>query len=450
MSHDQAYYIHNAHIVNEGKLFQGDVLIEHGKISRILGKNALAEDISLDNGTRYINATGMYLLPGGIDEHVHFREPGLTHKGDFESESLAAVSGGICTVLDMPNTLPQTTTLEHWEEKQAAANGRMHTNYAFYLGATNHNLNEIQAADRSRVPGVKLFLGSSTGDMLLSDEKTLETLFEWKGLPLLAHCEDEETIRRNMQEARERYGENPPFRIHAEIRSEEACYLSSLKAVQLARKHRTPLHILHISTAKELELLSPDYPEITMEASPSYLTFCDADYDRLGCRLKCNPAVKRAEDREALRKALLLGKFRCVGSDHAPHTWEEKDKPYFQSPSGMPMVAHTLPLLLEAVWRKEAKLTQVAEWLSHGPARLLHIQNKGFIREGYDADLVLVQACEGYTVERALLPYRCGWSPLEGMSLHYRVHTTFVNGNIAYESGRFARRASGTPLRFER
>lgn len=442
------YYIHNALIVNDGKQFQGDVLVREGKISRIMGKNALIEDVAMDSQTRYIDATGLCLFPGGIDEHVHFRDPGLTHKGDFSSESRAAVAGGICSVLDMPNTLPQTTGIAEWEAKQASAEGRMYTNYAFYLGATNHNLEEITKADRQKVAGVKLFLGSSTGDMLLSDEKVLNDLFAWKGMPFLAHCEDEDTIRQNTEKAKAAYGENAPFRVHPQIRSREACLISTEKAVMAARQHRAPLHILHVSTEEELSLLDAEYPEITMEVCPSYLFFSEKDYDTLGCRIKCNPAIKTANDQNALLTALQQNRFRCVGSDHAPHTWEEKNRPYFQSPSGMPMVAHTLPLLLELVWEKKLKMTQVAELLCHGPARLLGICNKGFIREGYDADLVLVEMNEQPT--DADIPYRCGWSPLEGRPLHSRIHSTFVNGKCVYRLGKFAGKAEGKPLQFKR
>jgi dihydroorotase len=444
------FYIHNARIVNEGKIFAGDILIQNGKIARIMGRNSLTEDVVMDPRTEYVDATGCILLPGGIDEHVHFRDPGLTHKGDFVSESRAAVAGGICTVMDMPNTVPQTTTNALWEEKQASAEGRMFTNYAFYLGATNGNFEEIRNADPNRVAGIKLFLGSSTGNMLLSDDTVLERLFKWQGLPFAAHCEDEGIIRNNLAAAKEQYGENVPFRMHPQIRSAEACLLSTKKAVEAANKYNAPLHILHVSTAQELELLTDTHPEITMEVCPSYLFFCDEDYDRLGCRMKCNPAIKGRRDREALLKALQQGRIRCAGSDHAPHTWEEKDKPYLQSPSGMPMVAHTMPLLLELVWENRLKLAQVPELLSHNPAKLFRISNKGFIREGYDADLVIVEEVEPETVTRDNLPYRCGWSPLEGKSLHYRIRSTFVNGKRVYHKGKFAKKAEGQPLHFER
>lgn len=450
MDNGNNYYIHNARIVNEGKVFPGDLLIQEGKITRILGRQALTDDVEMDPLTRYIDASGCLLLPGGIDEHVHFREPGLTHKGDFTSESRAAVAGGICSVIDMPNTVPQTTTIALWEEKQAAAEGRMHTNYAFYLGATDQNLEEIKRADPKKVAGVKLFLGSSTGNMLISDQSVLERIFQWQGLPLLAHCEDEEIIRSNLEKAKKACGEEIPFRMHPEIRSSEACLLSSQKAVQAARKYRAPLHILHVSTAEELELLSESYPEITMEASPSYLFFCDEDYDHLGCRMKCNPAIKKAGDREAIIRAMQEGRICCVGSDHAPHTWDEKNRPYLSSPSGMPMVAHTLPLLMELVFEKKLKLHQVAELLSHGPARLLKIKNKGFIREGYDADIALVETDIEQTVTSEQLPYRCGWSPLEGMTLHSRIRSTFVNGQRVFHEGRHIGKPSGKPLHFDR
>lgn len=450
MDSSDNYYIHNARIVNEGKIFSGDLLVQEGKIARILGKNTLTDDIQMHPQTRFVDATGCMLLPGGIDEHVHFRDPGLTRKGDFYSESRAAVAGGVCSVLDMPNSVPQTVTNSLWEKKQESAAGRMFTNYAFYIGATNDNFEEIRKADTEHVPGIKLFLGSSTGNMLLSDETVMENLFKWQGLPMLAHCEDETVIRNNTEEAVRKFGEQIPFRMHPQIRSEEACIRSTQKAVEMARRYSTPLHILHVSTAAELELLSDNHPEISMEACPSYLFFNDNDYDSLGCRIKCNPAIKKRTDAEALTLALQQGRIRCIGSDHAPHTWEEKDKPYLQSPSGMPMVAHTLPLLLELVWRNILKITQVTELFCHNPARLLHIRNKGFIRQGYDADLVLVEPGTIQTVTRDRLPYRCGWSPLEGMTLHHRIRSTFVNGRRVYNDGTFARNANGKPLCFER
>ena len=444
------YYIHDAHIVNENKIFQGDVVIQEGKISRVMGKNANVEELNLHPDTQFVDASGQYLFPGGIDEHVHFREPGLTHKGDFESESRAAVAGGVCSVLEMPNTVPQTTTRALWESKQESAAGKMHCNYAFYIGATNHNLEEIKMADPQKVAGVKLFLGSSTGDMLLSDDSVLEQIFKWQKLPLLAHCESETVIRANTEAAKLQYGENAPFRIHAQVRSEEACYQSSLKAVQMAKKYRAPLHILHISTQKELTLLDGRYPEITMEACPSYLFFSEKDYDNLGCKIKCNPSIKRESDREALLNALQENRIYCVGSDHAPHTWEEKNKDYFHSPSGMPMVQHSLLLLLELCHRQKLKLTQVANLFSHHPAQLLHMANKGFIREGYDADLVLVSLTETTTVTADNSLYRCQWTPLEGSCLHARIVSTFVNGYRAYHNNTVSKQHYGAQITFNR
>ena len=444
------FFIHNAHIVNENKVFQGDVLVQDGIITRIMGNGKPIDNLEMIPETRYIDAEGLYLLPGGIDEHVHFREPGLTHKGDFESESRAAIAGGICSVLEMPNTIPQTTTKALWEEKQDAAKNRMHCNYAFYIGATNHNLEEIKNLDPRKVAGVKLFLGSSTGDMLLSDDNVLEALFQWQGMPFLAHCESESIIRANMEEARKQYGEQAPFRIHPVIRSAEACYLSSRKAVEKAKQYNTPLHILHVSTQKELSLLDNQHPEITMEACPSYLFFSDEDYDRLGCKIKCNPAIKGTTDQKALLHALQTGMIYCVGSDHAPHTWEEKNRDYFHSPSGMPMVQHSLLLLLELCHQKQLKLTQVTDLFSHHPAQLLQIADKGFIREGYDADLVLVDLSQTTVVSAENSLYRCQWNPLEGMTLHARIVSTFVNGNRVYHEGKCSEHIHGKPLTFNR
>jgi dihydroorotase len=326
----------------------------------------------------------------------------------------------------------------------------MYTNYAFYLGATNNNMDEILKADPQRVPGVKLFLGSSTGNMLLSDTSMLDRLFQWQGLPFLAHCEEEQLIRDNLTAAIGRFGDRIPFRMHPHIRSAEACLRSTRKAVEAAEKYHAPLHILHVSTAQELELLSDLHPEITMEICPSYLFFSEEDYERLGCRIKCNPAIKSKTDQEALTSALQQGRIRCVGSDHAPHTWEEKALPYIQSPSGMPMVGHTLLLLLELVWEDKLKLTQVPELFSHGPARLLQIAERGFVREGCRADLVLVETGVTETVTKGQLHYRCGWSPLEGFTLHHRIHSTFVNGKRVFHKGRFSETAAGEPLFFDR
>lgn len=450
MAETNNYYIHNANIVNEDKIFQGDILVQNGKIARIMGSKLPIDEIAMHPDTRYVDATGYFLLPGGIDEHVHFREPGLTHKGCFESESRAAVAGGICSILDMPNTIPQTTTCSQWEAKQESASGKMYCNYAFYIGATSQNLEEVKKADKRKVAGVKLFLGSSTGDMLISDENIIESLFKWQEMPLLAHCESEPIIRANTEKFKQQYGENAPFRIHTQVRSEEACYQSSLKAIKIAQKYHTPLHILHISTEKELSLLDERHPQITMEVCPSYLFFSEKDYDRLGCKIKCNPSIKTEKDKEALLQALKNNRIQCVGSDHAPHCWEEKNNSYFNSPSGMPMVQHSLLVLLELCYQKKLKITQVANLLSHHPAKLLQIEHKGFIREGYDADLVLVDLEQTTVVNRSNCYYQCQWSPLEGECLHARIRSTFVNGCLAYDNGTFSKQHFGKPIIFNR
>lgn len=450
MLEDNNFYIYNASIVNEHKVFKGNVLVQDGIISRVIGAHTHPDNIEINPVTKFINAEGLFLLPGGIDEHVHFRDPGLTCKGDFFSESRAAVAGGICSVIDMPNTIPQTTGIDAWQKKQSSARGRMFTNYAFYLGATNHNMEEIKRADRNKVAGVKMFFGSSTGDMLLSDENTINKLFQWKGLPFLAHCEEDSIIKNNFSEAMEKYGDSCDFGLHPIIRSEEACYQCSLKVIQTAKKFHTPIHILHVSTAKELKLISEKHPEISLEICPSYLFFCDKDYKKYKYRIKCNPSIKTEEDREALIDGIDKGLFTCAGSDHAPHTIEEKDKSYFQSPSGIPMVQHTFQILLELCHEKKIKITSVVELMSHGPARLLNIKNKGFIKEGYDADLVLIDMGRQSSVHKDNLYYKCKWSPLEGFTFNSVIHTTFVNGKITYNLGRFASKAEGKPLIFNR
>ena len=444
------YFIYNAFVVNEGKVFCADVLVQQGKIARIMKKNLPVEDLQFEENTIFIDATNKYLLPGAIDEHVHFRQPGLTHKGDMYSESRAAVAGGVTSVMDMPNVIPQTTNIDLLREKFNMAQGTMFTNYSFYLGATNNNIEQIRQIDKSHVCGIKLFMGSSTGDMLVSDNEMLHDLFRIKNLPIAVHCEDESIIARNIQQAKEEYGENVPIEKHTEIRSEEACFTSTQKAIALAQQYGTKLHILHISTAKELTLLANQYPDITAEVCVAYLFLDENDYFSLGTKMKCNPAIKQASDREALFEALLSGKISTIGSDHAPHTQKEKKNTYFKAPSGIPNVQHTLPLMLEMYKENKIKIQNIVEHLCHAPARIYSIEQRGFIREGYFADLVLVDTEQETEINKKTILYKCKWSPFDGKKLHTRIEKTFVNGELVYDNGKFKTSPNGVALCFNR
>ena len=442
------YFIYNAFVVNEGKIFSADVLVQQGKIVRIMKKNLPIEDLFFEENTIFIDATNKYLLPGVIDAHVHFREPGLTHKGDMFSESRAAVAGGVTSVMDMPNTIPQTTTNELLNEKFNLAKGKMFTNYSFYLGATNHNLEQIQQIDTSRVCGVKLFMGSSTGDMLVSDNETLQRLFQIQNLPISVHCEDETIITHNSQKFKEEYGENIPIEKHPEIRSEEACFTSTQKAVLLAQRYGTKLHILHLSTNRELTLLLKQYPNITAEVCVSYLFLDENDYAFLGTKMKSNPAVKKTSDKDALFDALLEGKISTIGSDHAPHILDEKENTYFKSPSGIPVVQHSLLLMLELYKENKIKLQTIVERMCHAPARIFVIEQRGFIKEGYFADLVLVNMEQETEINENTIKYKCKWSPFEGKKLPACIEKTFVNGELVYDNEKFLTKPNGQELRF--
>lgn len=449
MGIDNNYFIHNAFIINEGHIFQGDILIQNGKISKIMKSHIPIEDLLMNDNTLFIDATGKYLLPGAIDEHVHFREPGFTYKGDMYSESRAAVAGGITSVMDMPNVNPQTTSIEHLEEKFALAKNRMFTNYSFYIGATNHNLEEIKKIDTSRICGIKLFIGSSTGDMLVSDEDISEQLFQLKNIPIAIHSENEAIILNNLQKAKEKYGENIPIKQHEYIRSEEACFTATEKAVKLARQYGTQLHVLHITTGKELSLFSDEYPNITSEVCVAYLYFDDNDYARLDTKIKCNPSIKTSHDKEALLEAVISGKISAIGSDHAPHTLEEKQNTYPKAPSGIPIIQHTLPLLLEFFKQDKIKLQKIVELMCHAPAHIYNIKERGFIREGYFADLVLINMEKDTIINSDNVIYKCKWSPFENMQLHTRIEKTFVNGQLIYDNGKFDS-PKGIPLEFTR
>lgn len=440
--------IKNATIVNENKLSERDLLIENDLISRI------AKNISEDEADQIINASGKYLMPGVIDDQVHFREPGLTHKGDIESESRAAVAGGVTSYIEQPNTVPNAVTQELLEEKYQIAAGKSFANYSFSMGGTNDNPEEVLKTNPRNVAAVKLFLGSSTGNMLVDDPDTLEEIFSKVKMPICVHCEDEKTIRENTEEYRKQYGDDIPVKFHHLIRSAEACYLSSSKAVELAKKTGARLHIYHVSTARETELFRNDIPlkekKITAEVCVHHLWFTNEDYDTKGSLIKWNPAVKTNEDKEGLWKALQDGRIDVIATDHAPHTSEEKDQVYTKCPSGAPLVQHSLVAILEMHARRRISLEKIVEKMCHNPAIIFEIEKRGFIREGYKADLVLVDLDSKWTVSKDNLLYKCGWSPLEGTEFSAKVTHTFVNGHLVYENGKVSEEKRGERLLFDR
>lgn len=441
--------IKNAHIVNEGTIRQGDVLVEGDRIAEV------ADSISVKSAdTQVIDADGQYLFPGMIDDQVHFREPGLTHKATIESESKAAVAGGITTFIEMPNTVPQATTVELLEEKFARAAETSWANYSFMFGGTNDNIDEILKVDKTKVAGLKLFLGSSTGNMLVDDPKVLEEIFSKTDLLISAHCEDEGTIQKNLEEYKAKYGDDIPVKFHPKIRSEEACYISSSKAIELALKTGARLHVFHLSTAKETNLFSKKKPlkekRITSEVCIHHLWFTEDDYDTKGTLIKWNPAVKTKKDRDELRKALVDGRIDVIATDHAPHTSEEKKNKYTDAPSGGPLVQHALAALLELYHQKVLSLETIVQKTAHNPAILFEIKDRGFIREGYKADLVLVDINLPWTVSKENILYKCGWSPFEGNSFRSRVTHTLVNGCLAYENLKFPNRSRGERISFNR
>ena len=434
-------------IVNEGRTFDGTIVVEDGNIIEVLPSSSR---ISPSADCELIDATGCYVLPGIIDDHVHFREPGLTEKADLESESRAAVAGGVTSFFDMPNTNPQTTTLEALNEKFALARGKSHANYSFFYGATNDNADTFSQLDIHRIPGIKLFMGSSTGNMLVDRRESLERIFRTTPLPLMAHCEDTDIINRNMAAAKEKYGDDPKVTHHPEIRSVEACYESSRLAVELAKKNQTRLHIAHLSTAKELELLEKGESGgmITAEATVSHLYFSDRDYARLGTRIKCNPAVKSERDREALQQALTDGRITVIGTDHAPHLLKQKEGGCARAASGMPMIQFSLVTMLELVDEGVLSLEQLVELMCHQPARLFEVRNRGFIRTGYRADLVLVRPNVGWTVTSSCIQSKCGWSPMEGHTYLWKVERTLCNGHTVYVDGKVDTHYIGEEIAF--
>ena len=434
--------INNATIVNNGESHVGSLLVCEGRIERIV----LGGEIEPQDGCQMVDATGMYLLPGVIDDHVHFREPGMTAKADMHTESMAAAAGGVTSVLDMPNVVPQTTTVERWRERMALAKERMHVNYGFFIGATNDNLDEILAMPSTEYPAVKLFMGSSTGNMLVDKREMLEELFAKTPKLIMTHCEDTARINANMAEARQKYGDDPDITHHAEIRDAEACWQSSALAAEMAKASGARLHIAHISTERELALLGGN---ITGEACVAHLLYTDLDYARLRGRIKCNPSIKSESDREALRRGLTDGRITCIGTDHAPHLLSEKQGGARTAVSGMPMVQFSLVSMLEMVDEGVLSMERMVQLMCHNPATLFGIQDRGFIREGMMADLVLVRRDEvPYTIASSDVLSKCGWSPREGDALHWRVISTWVNGKCVWDGVKVREDVYGMPLAF--
>ncbi len=441
------YLISNVHIVNEGNIMHGNLFINNGLIEGISPLN-----IDVPDDTIIIDGKDSYLLPGVIDDQVHFRDPGLTHKGDIYTESRAAIAGGVTSFMDMPNTIPNTLTQELLEEKYQIAAQKSLANYSFYMGVSNDNAAEVLKTDPAKVCGIKVFLGASTGNMLVNNIETLETIFSKSKCLIAVHCEDEPTIRENLAYYRNQYGDDIPPAAHPLIRSREACLKSSAFAVNLARKHNTRLHILHLSTADEMDLLSSeplsDEKRITGEVCVHHLWFNDVDYETLGNRIKWNPAIKEESDRRALIKAIKDNKIDIIATDHAPHTDQEKNNPYLSCPSGGPLVQHSLIAMLEKVNEGELDIHTIVEKMCHAPARLFHIDKRGFIRKGYHADLVLVRRNSPWQVHKNNIFYKCGWSPFEGITFNSKVTHTFVNGNLVYNQGQFNEDFRGKRLVF--
>ena len=439
--------IKNASIVNQGKIFISDLLIEDERIKQISEKIDVNSDIEID-------ATGKYLFPGIIDDQVHFREPGLTHKANIYTESKAAIAGGITSYMEMPNTNPQTLTQELLEQKFKIAEEDSLANFTFFMGVSNNNLEEVLKTDPKTVGAIKIFMGSSTGDMLVDDRKVLEEIFSKTPMLIAVHCEDENIIQENIAKAKEIFGEEVPISEHPNIRSEEACFKSSSFAVELAKKHNSRLHVFHLSTEKEIKLFDNTIPlsekRITAEVCIHHLWFDESDYQEKGTLIKWNPAVKKKSDQKALFQALLDDKLDVIASDHAPHTLEEKKNPYFKSPSGGPLVQHTLLAMLEFYKNGKITLEKVVEKMCHNPAICFQIEDRGFVKEGFFADLVLVDLEKSWEVTKENILYKCGWSPFEGQNFHSTITHTFVNGHIAYEYGSFDESTKGQRLKFNR
>jgi dihydroorotase len=439
------YLIKNCKIVNEGKILEGDVLIEGDRIENI--------SVSISHpSAQVIDANGLYLFPGIIDDQVHFREPGLTHKGDLYTEPKAAVAGGITSFMEMPNTVPNTLSQTLLEEKYALASIKSLANYSFFMGVSNDNYDEVMKTNKNNVCGLKIFMGSSTGNMLVDNHQALEKIFSNSDLLIATHCEDEGTIKKNLETAKSKYGDSIPVAMHPVIRNADACYISSSFAVSLAEKHGTRLHILHISTEKELGLFKNDIPlkekKITAEACVHHLWFDDTDYEKLGMFIKWNPAIKSAADREAVLAAVNDGRIDVIATDHAPHTLDEKSRSYLHAPSGGPLVQHSLVAMLELYHKNKITLEKIADKMAHSVADCFRIKDRGYIREGFFADLVLVDINDPWKVDSSNILYKCGWSPFTGLSFHSKVKYTFVNGFPVYVNGKFAESRKGKRMLF--
>ena len=435
----------NARLVNEGAVKEVDVLVDGDRIGKI------QPQVTAEAGFEVVDLDGRYLLPGLIDDQVHFREPGLTHKGSLATESRAAIRGGVTSVMEMPNTAPPTTDRQALADKRSRARDRCYANYAFYLGATNDNLEEIRRIRHPEACGIKVFMGASTGNMLVDDPATLEGIFADAPLPVATHCEDTPTILANEARFRARYGDAVPMRAHPLIRSAEACYRSSSLAVELARRHGTRLHVLHLTTARELDLFRPGPlagKRITAEVCAHHLWFDESSYADLGSRIKCNPAIKTRADRDELLEGVRDGRIDVIATDHAPHTLEEKSRPYFEAPAGLPLVQHSLQMLMECHLAGKIPLTGIPRKAAHNPATLFGVADRGFVREGYYADLVVVDVNESEVVTSSDLEYKCGWSPLEGQRFSSRIYMTMLNGELVFQDGRVTSRPSGRHLEF--
>lgn len=442
------YLLKGAQIVNEGQISTGDILIENELIAKV------GDTLSAEGRVHEIDCAGLTVMPGVIDDQVHFREPGLTHKAEIYTEAKAAVAGGVTSYMEMPNVVPQTLTQELLEQKYALGAEKSLANYSFFMGTSNDNTDEVLKTNPRNVCGIKIFMGSSTGNMLVDDLKILENVFANAPVLIATHCEDEETIRRNTEIAREEFGENVPFEQHPIIRSEEACYLSSSMAADIAKKHNTRLHILHISTGKETNLFDNSKPlgekRITSEACIHHLWFSDADYAEKGAFIKWNPAVKTAKDRDEIWKALLDNRIDVIATDHAPHTLDEKSGTYFEAPSGGPLVQHSLVAMLDFYHGGKISLERIAEKMSHAVADCFEIEKRGYIREGYFADLAVVDLNSGWKVSKENILAKCAWSPFEGHQFKSKVVKTFISGHLAYDDGKFDESLTGKRLTFDR
>lgn len=439
--------IKNGLIVNEGKIIEGDILVKGDTIVKVGG-------IISHNEATEINAENKYVFPGVIDDQVHFREPGLTHKADIATESLAAACGGTTSFMEMPNVKPATLTQELLQSKYDLAMNKSHVNYSFFMGASNDNQEEVLKTNHNDVCGIKVFMGSSTGNMLVDKEEVLDGLFRNVEMLIATHCEDEHTVRENFKKYFDTYGDKLTAKYHPIIRDVEACYLSSSKAVELAKKYNSRLHILHISTAKEIDLFDNSIPlsqkRITAEACVHHLTFCDEDYETKGNLIKCNPAIKTRQDRDAVFDALLNDKIDIIATDHAPHTWEEKSKVYNESPSGLPLVQHSIDLMMMHVQNGKLTVEKMIEKMCHAPAECFQIKERGYLREGYKADIVIYDPNKSYTVSKENIKYKCGWSPLEGHEFKGQVEQTIVNGRTVYQNGFILLQGGGERLLFDR